>query len=201
MIIMRVGIRGIGRAAFAALGIHLIAACGPGASASEVANLRAEVEKLKQKLRAQDGERPPPGQEAIFLKAREALFDKRIAGERQDDAATKESQRLLQLALTAADKETGAGPNKNQGTLDIKCYGTLCRAQTTHASVKAYEAFLRAAFSGIPGEKDAPDRPRLYPGWYSVTEANTTGGKVAAVFYVGQVNKAKATPLRTTVPQ
>ena len=192
----------MGLAALAAMGTNFVLACQPAASAVDVAELRAEVDKLKKRINAQDGERPSAAEQAAYLKARGEAFEKRIAGEKPEQPRATEEQRLLQLALTAADTDIKyAHPPGGQIVEPFKCSETLCRAQTTHVSRQAYDAFVRAAFSGVPAPMDSkdPDRPAIYPGWFSITQAGATGDKFGAVLYVGRVDKAK--PSRAKVPQ
>ncbi len=187
--------RNFGRVALGAVVASAVMSCGPSVSSREVADLKAEVEKLKKRLNAQDGERPNDADQRAFLQAREIAFDKKIAGERPD-AATEE-QRLIQLALTTADKDIrNAGPPSSE-IKSFTCSESLCRAQTTHSSEVSYQAFTRAAFNGLPGKDDVPDRPRIYPAWFSITQAKTEAGKVSALFYLGRVPKTpKEAPSR-----
>jgi hypothetical protein len=218
---MRLGLERLGPRAWFALGIGVLSlSCTvtsqPAGANDEIAKLKGEVAELKSKMKAEEGA-PPKGQEAAFVKSRETAFEEQIKNQKEDKGQLERHR--LDLALAAANKAIDLPANQQGGKIEtFHCYQTFCRVETTHTSEAAYEAFMNASFNGLPGKNNCPivcgkdderGTPRLYPGWYTVTQAKITPGKVATLFYVGRLPKdtppdptpSPATPVRVRGPQ
>src|SRR5579859_4035366 len=104
--VMRLGLAKMRLRAWVPLGIGFVSlSCTvtsqPAGANDEIAKLRADVEKLKAKIKGQE-EAPPKGQELAFIKSRETLLDGRTKKEKEDATPQIERPRL-ELALSAAN--------------------------------------------------------------------------------------------------
>jgi len=178
---MKTATRGMGRAVLGASCILLLAGCDGGYKAAIA---------------------PPPSQkqrEDLFAKAQQYLQNKLNSEESKFDqvasnaakakldaamkqAATDLAERKAIDVFVTTGKEVKPDPNPPPaGTVDwVKCYGTMCKGQSTHESSEFFESFAHAAFESPGGSR--------YPSWAAVTNIVSTGPRRQATFYLGKAN-------------
>jgi len=183
------------RAAFGALGMIFASACVTqrSDSSNEVVELKSQIKALQAQLtsfetnvknrQAPAADTSAKQQEGV--NAAERLMQAKVTAEQAsyDARASDAVKQKLEEAFNAAGKDPdnkGKYDPPGGSVKEIKCYATICRGQTTHVNDAAYQAFVRAAFTG--GD-------RKYPGWFALIRLESAGQAKTALFYLGKVAK------------
>ena len=185
-----IGMRSKGRAALCTLGLTILSASAINGctSSAEVSELKKQVASLQGKLVAvEQGQHrrdaKPPSQEdqLKLVKERELALQSRVDKERasENKQTTQVGRERLERALRIAD-ERARSRGASGSLAQFTCYATLCRAETSHPSDKAYDLFVDAAFGS--GEAGEP----LYPAWVTIPRVQgTSTGTRTALLYLG----------------
>jgi hypothetical protein len=147
----------------------LLGACGgshqEAIQPNEIAQLRAQVEALRQEIRSANGPPPSPEDRRAGLKAQEAANQLKFDGAPADPDLTRDAHVRFDPLIAAYAK---AGR--------IECHRAFCRTETLHTSEANYRQFVRAAFEGTKA---------AWLGPYTVARVDSGAGMWTVVTFYG----------------